>query len=155
MAKYRIAYLPGDGVGVEVMEATRMVIDGMGFDAEYIHGDIGWEFWKSEGNPLPERTKELILDTKCALFGAITSKPKEEAQKELNPELQGKGFVYSSPIVGLRQAFDLHTNLRPCIAFPGNPLNCRDDVNLVVFRENTECLYAGIEFRPLPDEVPA
>lgn len=155
MAKYRIAYLPGDGVGIEVMEATRLVLDGMGFDAEYIHGDIGWEFWKSEGNPLPDRTKELIQDTKCALFGAITSKPKEEAQKELNPELQDKGFVYSSPIVGLRQTFDLHTNLRPCIAFPGNPLNYRDDVNLVVFRENTECLYSGVEFYPVPDELRA
>ena len=155
MAKYRIAYLPGDGVGGEVLDATRLVLDEMGFDAEYIHGDIGWEFWKSEGNPLPDRTKELIADTKCALFGAITSKPKEEAEKELDPSLRGKGLVYSSPIVGLRQHFDLHTNLRPCIAFPGNPLNYRDDVNLVVFRENTECLYAGIEFHPVPDDVRA
>ena len=153
MAQYRIAWLPGDGVGSEVMDATRLVFDGMGFDADYIHGDIGWEFRKSEGNPLPERTKELIADTKCALFGAITSKPKEEAQKELAQELHGKGLVYSSPIVGLRQHFDLHTNLRPCIAFPGNSLNYRDDVNLVVFRENTECLYAGIEFHPVPDAV--
>ncbi len=153
MAKYKIAWLPGDGVGIEVMNATRLVLDGMGFDAEYIHGDIGWEFWKNEGNPLPDRTKKLLRETGCALFGAITSKPKEEAQKELAPELQGKGFVYSSPIVGLRQEFNLHTNLRPCIAFPGNPLNYRDDINLVVFRENTECLYSGIEFHPLPDDL--
>jgi len=155
MAKYKIAWLPGDGVGVEVMDATKIVLDGLGFDAEYIHGDIGWEFWKSEGNPLPDRTKDLLNETGCALFGAITSKPKEEAQKELAPELQGKGYVYSSPIVRLRQEFNLHTNLRPCRAFAGNPLNYRDDIDLVVFRENTECLYVGIEFHPVPDEIRA
>ncbi len=153
MAKYRIAWLPGDGVGVEVMEAAKIVLDGLGFDAEYVHGDIGWEFWKKEGNPLPERTTEMLKTTQCALFGAITSKPKEEAAKELAPELQGKGYVYSSPIVRLRQEFNLHTNLRPCKAFPGNPLNYKDDIDLVVFRENTECLYSGVEFHPVPQEV--
>jgi 3-isopropylmalate dehydrogenase len=87
------------------------------------------------------------------LFGAITSKPKEEAEKELAPELKGKGLVYFSPIVRMRQLLDLYTNLRPCKAYPGNPLNYRDDIDLVVFRENTEGLYAGVEFYPLPDEV--
>jgi 3-isopropylmalate dehydrogenase len=53
----------------------------------------------------------------------------------------------------LRQLFNLHTNLRPCKAYPGNPLNLRDDIDLVVFRENTEGLYAGVEFHPVPDEV--
>ncbi|MFQ5677523.1 MAG: isocitrate/isopropylmalate dehydrogenase family protein, partial [bacterium] len=153
MPKYKIAWLPGDGVGNDVMEAARIVLDALRFDAEYIHGDIGWEFWKSEGNPLPERTKELLHKTDTALFGAITSKPKEEAAKELAPELQGNGYVYSSPIVQLRQEFNLHTNLRPCKAYPGNPLNYRDDIDLVVFRENTEDLYSGVEFHPLPKEV--
>ena len=60
MAKYKIAWLPGDGVGNDVMEAARIVLDAIQLDAEYIHGDIGWEFWKSEGTPLPERTVELI-----------------------------------------------------------------------------------------------
>ncbi|MCH8872370.1 isocitrate/isopropylmalate dehydrogenase family protein, partial [candidate division KSB1 bacterium] len=69
------------------------------------------------------------------------------------PELQNKGLVYSSPIVQLRQEFNLHTNLRPCKAFPGNPLNYRDGIDLVVFRENTEDLYSGVEFHPLPEEV--
>jgi 3-isopropylmalate dehydrogenase len=55
--------------------------------------------------------------------------------------------------VRLRQEFDLHTNLRPCRAFEGNPLNYRDNIDLVVFRENTEGLYSGVEFHPLPDEV--
>lgn len=153
MAKYKIAWLPGDGVGVDVMNAARKVLDGLGLDAEYIHGDIGWEFWKREGNPLPDRTLEMMRGTDCALFGAITSKPKEEATAELDPSLQDKGFIYFSPIVRLRQEFNLHTNLRPCRAFPGNPLNYRDDVDLVVFRENTEGLYSGVEFHPVPDAV--
>ena len=69
------------------------------------------------------------------------------------PQLQGKGLIYSSPIVRLRQEFDLRTNLRPCKAYPGNPLNYKDGIDIVVFRENTEDLYSGVEFFPLPDEV--
>ena len=155
MATYKIAWLPGDGVGKEVLDAARIVLDRVGLDAEYIHGDIGWEFWKTEGNPLPERTIELLKSTDACLFGAITSKPKDEAAAELAPELQGKGYVYSSPIVALRQLFNLHTNLRPCKAYPGNPLNFRDDIDLVIFRENTEGLYAGVEWHPVPDAVRA
>ncbi|MBN1389328.1 MAG: isocitrate/isopropylmalate dehydrogenase family protein [Candidatus Thermoplasmatota archaeon] len=153
MTRYRIAELPGDGVGTEVVEAARLVLDTVGFEADYIHGDIGWEFWKSEGNALPERTLELLRNTDCALFGAITSKPKDEAEKELDPSLKNKGHVYFSPIVGMRQLFQLHTNMRPCRSYRGNPLNVKEGIDLVVFRENTEGLYAGIEWCPLPDEV--
>ncbi len=153
MAKYRIALLPGDGIGKDVMDAAEIVLQKIDLDAEYVYGDIGWEFWKKEGNPLPDRTLELLRNSTCALFGAITSKPKEEAQKELAPELQGKGYEYFSPIVRLRQEFDLYINLRPAKAFPGNPLNFRDDIDLVIFRENTEGMYAGVEFHPLPQEV--
>jgi len=153
MAKYRIAWLPGDGVGVDVMDAAKIVLDKLHPDAEYIPGDIGWEFWKTEANPLPDRTIELIKNTNCALFGAITSKPKQEAEAELISELQGKGKIYASPIVRLRQEFNLRTNLRPCKAYPGNPLNYKDGIDIVVFRENTEDLYSGVEFFPLPDEV--
>ncbi len=153
MAKHKIAWMPGDGVGVEVMEATRIVLDALEFDAEYVHADIGWEFWKTEANPLPDRTIEILKNTDAALFGAITSLPKEEAENELIPELQGKGLVYSSPIVRLRQEFNLHTNLRPCKGYKGNPLNYKDGIDLVVFRENTEGLYAGLEFHPVPDVV--
>ena len=153
MPKYRIAVLPGDGVGVEVMEAARIVLDKMGFDAEYVEGDIGWKFWCTEGDPLPARTLELLKGTDACLFGAITSKPREDAAKELEPELRDKGFVYFSPIVRLRQEFDLYTNRRPCKAYPGNPLNYRDDIDLVIFRENTEGMYAGVEFHPMPQEV--
>ena len=153
MAKYKIGWMPGDGVGVDVMDATRVVLDKLGFDAEYVHGDIGWEFWRTEANPLPDRTIDMLNHVDAALFGAITSLPKEEAEAALVPELQGTGKVYRSPIVRLRQAFDLYVNLRPCKAFKGNPLNYRDDVDMVVFRENTEGLYSGVEFHPLPDEV--
>jgi 3-isopropylmalate dehydrogenase len=153
MPKYKIAWLPGDGIGNDVMEAARVVLDALKVDAEYLPGDIGWEFWKHEGNPLPDRTVQLLKSTDVCLFGAITSKPKEEAAKELDPSLTDKGLVYSSPIVKLRQMFNLHTNLRPCKAYSGNPLNYRDDIDLVVFRENTEDLYSGIEFHPLPAEV--
>ena len=153
MAKYKIAWLPGDGVGNDVMDCAKIILDTINLDAEYVPGDVGWEFWKKEGNPLPERTIKILKETDCCLFGAITSKPKEEAQKELNPELQDKGIVYSSPIVGLRQTLNLHTNMRPCKAFEGNPLNYRDDIDLVVFRENTQGLYAGVEFHPVPENV--
>ena len=150
MPKYRIAVLPGDGVGKEVVEATRIVLDRLAVDAEYLHGDIGWEFWRAEGNALPDRTIKLLKETDVALFGAITSKPKEDAAAELDPALRGNGLSYFSPIVRLRQEFDLYSNLRPCKAYPGNPLNYKDKIDLVIFRENTEGMYAGVEFFPLP-----
>jgi isocitrate/isopropylmalate dehydrogenase len=153
MAKYHVAWLPGDGVGIDVMEAARIVLDAAKFPATYTHGDIGWEFWCKEGNALPDRTLQLLRSTDVCLFGAITSKPKDEAEKELAPELKGKGLSYFSPIVRLRQELNLHTNLRPCKAYPGNPLNYKEGIDLIVFRENTEGLYAGVEFCPVPDEV--
>src|SRR2546425_9024653 len=165
MAKYRTAWMPGDGVGNDVMEAARIVLDRMKFDAEYVPCDIGWKFWCKEGNALPDRTVKALKDTTCALFGAITSKPQDKAKEELSPELKGKGLSYFSPIVGLRQLFNLHTNLRPCKSYPGNPLNFRGTevatgpsakellVDLVVFRENTEGMYGGVEFFPLPKSV--
>ena len=153
MAKYTIGWMPGDGVGIDVMDATRIVLDKLGFDAEYVHGDIGWEFWKSEANPLPDRTIEMLNNVDAALFGAITSLPKEEAEAELCDELRGTGKVYRSPIVRLRQEFNLRTNLRPCKAYTGNPLNFKDELDLVVFRQNTEGLYMGVEYHPLPQDV--
>ena len=153
MPKYRIAVLPGDGVGRDVVEAAMPVLNKLEVDAEYVYGDIGWEFWRREGNPLPDRTIAMLKATDACLFGAITSKPKEDAAAELDPALQGKGLSYFSPIVRLRQEFDLYTNMRPCRAYPGNPLNYRDNIDLVIFRENTEGLYAGVEFFPLPQTI--
>ena len=153
MSRYKIAWLPGDGVGVDVMEATRIVLDRLKLDAEYIHGDIGWEFWCTEGDALPARTIELLKHVDAALFGAITSKPVKAAEAELVPSLKGTGLVYRSPIVRMRQLFDLYICLRPMKAYPGNALNFSDQIDLVMFRENTEDLYAGVEFSPVPAQL--
>lgn len=150
MSKYRIAWLPGDGIGRDVMEATKIVLDGVRLDAEYIPGDIGWEFWCKEGDPFPRRTIDLLHNVDAAMFGAITSKPARAAESELVQELRGKGLVYRSPIVRMRQMFDLYVCLRPCKAYRGNPLNYKEGIDVVVFRENTEDLYAGVEFHPVP-----
>ena len=148
---HKIAWLPGDGIGPEVCGAARMVLDATGFEADYRDGDIGWEFWKNEGNPLPERTLDLLNATDCAFFGAITSKPGADAARELAPRLHGQGLAYRSPIVRMRQLLDLYTCLRPARAFPANPLNYREDIDLVVFRENTEGMYIGVEFTRAPE----
>jgi isocitrate/isopropylmalate dehydrogenase len=153
MAAYRIAWLPGDGIGNDVMEAARLVLDALKLDAQYIRGDIGWEFWRTEGDAFPKRTIDLLKNVDAAMFGAITSKPVKAAEAELVPELKGKGLVYRSPIVRMRQLFDLYVCLRPCKAYPGNPLNYRGGIDLVIFRENTEDLYSGVEFSPVPDRL--
>jgi isocitrate/isopropylmalate dehydrogenase len=151
--KYKIAWLPGDGIGIEVLEAAKIVLDKLQFNAEYIHGDIGWEFWRKEGDAFPQRTIDLLGSVDAAMFGAITSKPVKAAEAELVTELKGKGLIYRSPIVRMRQLFDLYTCLRPCKAYPGNLLNYKTEIDLVVFRENTEGLYAGVEFNPIPQEL--
>jgi isocitrate dehydrogenase (NAD+) len=161
--KQTIVTLPGDGIGKIVLEEAIRVLDAAGFEAEYVNGDIGWEFWCKEGNPLPERTIQLIENHKTALFGAITSKPKEEAFNELAPELKEKGLVYFSPIVGLRQHFNLDICLRPCRSYKGNPLNFirrgangtveEPLVDVAIFRQNTEGLYGGVEWSNPPAKV--
>jgi len=153
MAQYKIAWLPGDGIGVEVLEAARIVLNRLALDAEYIHGDIGWEFWAKEGDAFPQRTIELLRKCRAAMFGAITSKPVKAAEAELVPALRGKGLVYRSPIVRMRQLFDLYICLRPCKGYAGNALNYKENIDLVVFRENTEDLYSGVEFSPVPKEL--
>jgi 3-isopropylmalate dehydrogenase len=165
MAKYTVVTMPGDGIGNQVLPEALRLLKAVGFDAEYIHADIGWECWCKEGNALPERTAELLAKHKLGLFGAITSKPKKEAEAELKPELKGKGCSYFSPIVTMRQRFHLDTCIRPCISFPGNPLNFirkkpsggfeEPLVNVVVFRQNTEGLYAGVEWTNPPEPVRA
>ncbi len=155
MAQYTIAWLPGDGIGKDVMDAARLVLEELHLDAAYPEGDIGWEFWCREGDAFPQRTVDLLRRVDAAMFGAITSKPAKAAEAELVPELRGKGLVYRSPIVRMRQMFDLYVCLRPCKAYPGNPLNFGEGIDLVIFRENTEDLYAGVEFSPVPAELAA
>ena len=161
--KRTIVAMPGDGIGKVVLEEAIRVLDAAGFEANYIEGDIGWEFWRSEGNPLPQRTLGLIAEHKIGLFGAITSKPKDDAFNELSPELQEKGLVYASPIVGLRQHFGLDICLRPCKTYKGNPLNFirrgpndsiqEPEVDVAIFRQNTEGLYGGVEWSNPPKQV--
>ena len=158
-----IVTMPGDGIGKIVLPEAIRVLEATGFKADYVHADIGWEFWCREGNPLPQRTLDLLSRHKISLFGAITSKPKTDAARELNPELKDKGYVYYSPIVGLRQHFNLDICMRPCKTFKGNPLNFirkgkgntieEPEIDVVIFRQNTEGLYGGVEWTDPPDNV--
>jgi len=161
--KRTIVSMPGDGIGKIVLPEAMRLLEATSFKAEYNHADIGWEFWCKEGNALPQRTIDLLDKHKIGLFGAITSKPKDAAVMELDPSLKDKGLVYFSPIVGLRQHFNLDKCIRPCQSFKGNPLNfIRRDakggfeeplVNAVIFRQNTEGLYAGVEWTNPPKNV--
>ena len=163
MAKRTIVAMPGDGIGKAVLDESIRVLEAAGFQADYVQGDIGWEFWKKEGNPLPDRTLKLLEQHKIGLFGAITSKPKDKAAAELAPELQGKGIQYYSPIVGMRQHFDLDICMRPCRTLKGNPLNFirrgkdstieEPEVDVMIFRQNTEGLYGGVEWTNPNDQV--
>ena len=160
-----VVALPGDGIGKPVLAACQRVLDAAGFKANYIHADIGWDFWITEGNALPQRTIDLLEEHKLGLFGAITSKPKDQAAAELAPELRDKGFIYASPIVKLRQHFNLDISIRPCRSFAGNPLNFirrgkdggidEPKVDAVIFRQNTEGLYGGVEWTDPPADVRA
>lgn len=162
MGKRTIVAMPGDGIGRIVLPEALKVLKAVGFDADFVYGDVGWEFWCKEGNALPERTIKLLEEHKVGLFGAITSKPKDKAEAELDPALKGKGYVYYSPIVTMRQHFNLDICIRPCRSFPNNPLNFirrkgdsfeEPKVDVVIFRQNTECLYCGVEWTNPPLEV--
>lgn len=139
MARHRIAWLPGDGIGLDVCDATKIVLDALPLDAEFVPGEIGWTCWERYGDPLPPQTVALLEQVSCGFFGAAMSKP----------HIPG----YRSPIVRIRQEFDLYAGLVPCRAYLGNPLNLHDDVDLVLFGSNCEGTAAAVEFRPLPPEL--
>lgn len=165
MKHYTIVSMPGDGIGQTVLPESIKVLNKAGFSADYIHGDIGWDFWCKEGNPLPDRTIKEIEKHKLGLFGAITSKPNKQAVTELDPQLQGKGLVYFSPIVSMRQLFELDLCVRPCKSFKGNPLNFvrkrtdgtmeEPNIDVVIFRQGTEGSYSGVEWTNPPANVRA
>ena len=92
MAKHTVVTMPGDGIGNQVLPEALRVLKAVGFDAEYIHADIGWECWCREGNALPQRTIDLLAKHKLGLFGAITSKPKKQAEAELTPGIARQGL---------------------------------------------------------------
>jgi len=128
--KHKVTFIPGDGIGPEVSEATRRVLEATGMDFQWDTVIIGSQAQDKFGTPLPDRALQSIRDNKVALKGPVTTPI-------------GAGF--RSVNVALRQALDLYACLRPYKIYPGISTPFRD-VDIVVVRENTEDLYAGIEF---------
>ncbi len=127
---HRITLLPGDGIGPEVVEATVRVLEATGVAFEWDRFDeVGAAAVESFGTPLPEPILDSIRANKVALKGPITTPI-------------GEGF--RSVNVSLRQKLDLFANVRPCSTMPGIETHF-DHVDLIIFRENTEGLYSGIE----------
>ncbi len=144
-----ILVLPGDGIGREVCEAALPALEALRVPLRLEHGDIGWECWRSGGDPVPSRTWEQIARADAVLLGAITSKGKTDAEAELAPRLRGRGLRYVSPVIQLRQRLELFANVRPVSLLAGHrkPFRC------CVIRENSEGLYAGLDRRGIPNEL--
>jgi molybdenum cofactor synthesis domain-containing protein len=147
--KIKIAVLPGDGIGIDVTHAALPIFNALNIPIELELGDIGWAYWINEGTPIPRRTWDLIHRSDATLLGAITSKPPREAQKELSPILQSKNVEYVSPVIQLRQQLHLYANVRPC----KNIQNSVNNFDFCVIRENTEGLYAGFDYHPVPQSL--
>ncbi|MDD5086095.1 MAG: isocitrate/isopropylmalate dehydrogenase family protein [Candidatus Omnitrophica bacterium] len=130
MAKYKVTLIPGDGIGPEIADVTRKCIEATGLDVEWEIQNAGAEVMEKEGTPLPERVIESIRKNKIAIKAPLTTPV-------------GGGF--RSVNVALRKSLDLYACLRPCKSYEG--VRSRyEKIDLVVVRENTEDLYAGIEF---------
>jgi homoisocitrate dehydrogenase len=127
---YRIALIPGDGIGKEVVPAAQQVLEETGMPLHFIELEAGWETFQRTGNALPPETVEALRTCHGALFGAVSS-----------PSHRVAG--YSSPIVALRKVLDLYANLRPLVSAPVP--GSRPGVDLLIVRENTECLYVKRE----------
>lgn len=134
---YRITLIPGDGIGPEVTEATRRIIDASGVAIEWEVREAGGDQIEKYGTVLPEETIDSIVRNGVALKGPIATPI-------------GKGF--RSANVQLRQALDLYANVRPVRSMPGVDTRY-ERVNLIVVRENTEGLYSGIEHVVVPGVV--
>jgi isocitrate dehydrogenase (NAD+) len=134
---HRVTFIPGDGTGPEIAEATRRVLEATGVEFDWEHQDAGIDVYESEGNPLPQRTLDSIRDTGIAIKGPTTTPV-------------GSGF--RSINVALRKEFDLYACIRPCKAYEGVRTRF-PETDIVIVRENTEDLYAGIEFEKGSDEA--
>jgi len=128
---YTITLIPGDGIGPEISEAMKKVVEATGIKIQWEIQNAGEEVYLKEGNPLPERVIESIKKNKIAIKGPITTPV-------------GRGF--RSVNVSLRQSLDLYACVRPCKSFKGVKTKY-ENIDLVIVRENTEDLYAGIEFK--------
>lgn len=127
---HKVALIPGDGIGPEITSAMRRVVDASGVEIEWNTVDAGAGVMEEYGTPLPQRVLDAVEDAKVAIKGPITTPV-------------GTGF--RSVNVALRKHFDLYSCVRPCLSQPGDGSRY-EDVDLVIVRENTEDLYAGIEF---------
>lgn len=145
----KIAVLPGDGIGIDVTHATIPIFEALNIPVILSYGDIGWEFWKKEGTAIPPRTWQLIASSDTVLLGAITSKPQREAKKELSKALRKNNPYYVSPVIQLRQCLDLFANIRPCFALDEKT----KPFNFCIIRENSEGLYSGFDYFPLPRAI--
>ncbi|MGE3802660.1 MAG: isocitrate/isopropylmalate family dehydrogenase, partial [Candidatus Kapaibacterium sp.] len=125
----KVVYIPGDGIGPDIAAAVRRVVDVSGAGIEWIDAEAGLATFSRKGTPLPAETIELIRQHRVALKGPLTTPV-------------GSGF--RSVNVALRKEFDLYINLRPVKWFPGVKSRFAD-IDLVIFRENTEGLYSGVE----------
>jgi len=162
-AKRTVVVMPGDGIGAVVVPEAVRVLEAAGFDATFVPAEIGWSCWRRDGEALPQRTIGLLAKHRRGLLGAITSKPPAAAEAELPARLKGRGLKYASPILALRQRFGQDICVRPCRSFPGNPTNFvrrgadgsieEPALEIVVFRQNTEGLYAGVEWTDPPRAV--
>jgi isocitrate dehydrogenase (NAD+) len=127
---HRVTFIPGDGTGPEIAEATRRVLEATGVEFEWDFQDAGVDVYEEEGNPLPDRTLDSIRERGIAIKGPTTTPV-------------GSGF--RSINVALRREFDLYSCIRPCKAYEGVRTRY-PETDIVIVRENTEDLYAGIEF---------
>ena len=132
-----VVLIPGDGIGPEITSAMRRVVDAAGVDIAWNVVDAGAGVMDEFGTPLPEHVLDAIRSTKVAIKGPITTPV-------------GTGF--RSVNVALRREFDLYSCVRPCLSMPGDGSRYTD-IDLVIVRENTEDLYAGIEFDEGAPEV--
>ena len=134
---YRITLIPGDGTGPELVYATRRVLEATGVKFDWDIQEAGADVMDKYGTPLPDIVLDSIRANKVALKGPITTPV-------------GTGF--RSVNVAIRKALDLYANLRPAQAMAGIPI-CHENVDVIVVRENTEGLYAGIEHDVIPGEA--
>jgi isocitrate dehydrogenase (NAD+) len=134
---HRVTFIPGDGTGPELAEATRRVLEATGVEFEWDFQEAGLDVYEREGNPLPERTLESIRERGLAIKGPTTT-PVGSGHRSIN--------------VALRKQFDLYACIRPCKAYDGVRTRF-PEADIVIVRENTEDLYAGIEFERGSDEV--
>jgi 3-isopropylmalate dehydrogenase len=149
--RYKVCYMAGDDSGFDMMEGALLVLESLNLPIDWVRADLGWCMWEKSNkkfgvgdprcNTVPPETIESIRDTDATLMAAITSKAGV------------KGF--KSAILQMRQLFDLYINLRPAKSLPGigSPLKGDPKIDIVLFRENTEDLYAAVEFYPLPEPM--